>query len=157
MEKMSSMEQISRTSIQAKAFEFALLELIFSKRDSFQPLWSVDSWVKFLIWLSLNCGLSGEKESLELFAKAMGSSLTIRMRKIFFERLLEDLSLHVMADPAEAQVLITPLSLEKKIDENDVFYALRMVGLSDKVSLDSSEWERHDSILSIPWNVKSDS
>ena len=60
------MEQISRTSIQAKAFEFALLELIYSKRDSFQPLWSVDSWAKFLIWLSLNCGLSGEKESLEM-------------------------------------------------------------------------------------------
>ena len=49
------MEQISRTSIQAKAFEFALLELIYSKRDSFQPLWSVDSWAKFLIWLSLCC------------------------------------------------------------------------------------------------------
>jgi len=75
------MEQISRTSIQAKAFEFALMELIYSKRDSFQPLWSVDSWVKFLIWLSLNCGLSGDKESLELFAQAMGSPLTSRMRK----------------------------------------------------------------------------
>ena len=150
------MEQISHTSIQAKAFEFALLELIYSKRNSFQPLWSVDSWVKFLIWLSLNCGLSGEKESLELFAKAMGSSLTIRMRKIFFERLLEDFSLHVMADPAEVKVLIMPLSQEKKIEKNDVFQALQMVGLSDQVSLDSGEWERHDSILSIPWNVKSD-
>ena len=83
------MEQISRTSIQAKAFEFALLELIYSKRDSFQPLWSVDSWAKFLIWLSLNCGLSGDKESLELFAKSMGSPLTSRMRKIFFESALE--------------------------------------------------------------------
>ena len=150
------MEQISRTSIQAKAFEFALLELIYSKRDSFQPLWSVDSWAKFLIWLSLNCGLSGEKESLELFAKAMGSPLTKRMRKIFFERVLEDLSLHVMADPAEVQVLIMPLFPEKKIKNNDVVQALQMVCLSDKVSLDSSVWERHDSILSIPWNAKSD-
>ena len=149
------MEQISRTSIQAKAFEFALLELIYSKRDSFQPLWSVDSWVKFLIWLSLNCGLSGEKESLELFAKAMGSSLTRRMRTIFFERALEDLQLHVMADPAEVQVLIMPLSLEK-ISNNDVVQALQVVGLSEKVSLDSAEWDRHDSIVSIPWNAKSD-
>ena len=81
------MEQISRTSIQAKAFEFALLELIYSKRDCFQPLWSVDSWVKFLIWLSLNCGLSGDKENLELFAKAMGFPLTRRMRKIFLKGL----------------------------------------------------------------------
>ena len=150
------MEQISHTSIQAKVFEFALLELIYSKRDSFQPMWSVDSWVKFLIWLSLNCGLSGEKESLELFAKAMGSPLTKRMRKIFFERVLEDLSLHVMADPAEVQVLIMPLFPEKKIKNNDVVQALQMVCLSDKVSLDSSVWERHDSILSIPWNAKSD-
>ena len=150
------MEQISRTSIQAKAFEFALLELIYSKRDSFQPLWSVDSWVKFLIWLSLNCGLSGEKESLELFAKAMGSPLTRRMRKIFFERALEDLSLHVMADPAEAQVLIMSLSLEKKINNKDVVQALQRISLSDKVSLSSSTWRRDDSIVSIPWNVKSD-
>ena len=150
------MEQISRTSIQAKAFEFALLELIYSRRDSFQPLWSVDSWAKFLIWLSLNCGLSGEKESLEMFAKAMGSPLTSRMRKIFFERALEDLSLHVMADPAEAQVLIMPIALDKSINDNDVVQALEMIGLSDKVSLSSAAWERHDAILSIPWNVKSD-
>ena len=150
------MEQISRTSIQAKAFEFALLELIYSKRDSFHPLWSVESWVKFLIWLSLNCGLSGEKESLELFAEAMGSPLTSRMRKLFFERALEDLSLHVMADPAEAQVLIMPIALDKRINDNDVVQALERIGLSEKVSLSSAAWERHDSIVSIPWNVKSD-
>ena len=150
------MEQISRASIQAKAFEFALMELIYSKRDSFQPLWSVDSWVKFLIWLSLNCGLSGEKESLELFAEAMGSPLTSRMRKIFFERALEDMSLVVMADPAEAQVLIMPIALDKRINDNNVVQALERIGLSDKVSLSSATWERHDSIVSIPWNVKSD-
>ncbi len=150
------MEQISRTSIQAKAFEFALFELIYSKRDSFQPLWSIESWVKFLIWLSLNCGLSGEKESLELFAKAMGSPLTRRMRKIFFERALEDLSLHIMADPTDEQVLIIPLSLEKQIKNNDVVKALQMISLSEKVSLDPALWEKHDSILSIPWKSKSD-
>ena len=27
---------------------------------------------------------------------------------------------------------------------------------SDKVALSSAAWERHDSIVSIPWNVKSD-
>ncbi len=150
------MEQISRTSIQAKAFEFALLELIYSKRDSFQPLWSVDSWVKFLIWLSLNCGLSGDKASLELFAKAMGSPLTSRMRKIFFERVLEDFSLHIMADPAEAQVLIMPMDGNERIPDQDVVQALQTIGLRDKVSLSSAAWERHDSIVSIPWKVKSD-
>lgn len=149
------MEQISSTSIQAKVFEFALLELIYTKRDSFQPLWSVDSWVKFLIWLSLNCGLSGEKESLELFAKAMGSPLTSRMRKIFFERALEDLSLHVMADPAEMQVLIMPLEVDRRINDKDVVQALQTIGLSEKVSLSLAEWERHDTIVSIPWKVES--
>ena len=149
------MEQISSTSIQAKVFEFALLELIYTKRDSFQPLWSVDSWVKFLIWLSLNCGLSGEKESLELFAKAMGSPLTSRMRKIFFERALEDLSLHVMADPAEMQVLIMPLGVDRRIKDKDVLQALQIIGLSEKVSLSSAGWERHDTIVSIPWKVES--
>lgn len=149
------MEQISSTSIQAKVFEFALLELIYTKRDSFQPLWSVDSWVKFLIWLSLNCGLSGEKESLELFAKAMGSPLTSRMRKIFFERALEDLSLHVMADPAEMQVLIMPLEVDRRINDQEVFQALQTIGLSEKVSLSSAGWERHDTIVSIPWNAES--
>ena len=149
------MEQISSTSIQAKVFEFALLELIYTKRDSFQPLWSVDSWVKFLIWLSLNCGLSGEKESLELFAKAMGSPLTSRMRKIFFERALEDLSLHVMADPAEMQVLIMPLAVDRRINDKDVVQALQTIGLSEKVSLSSAGWERHDTIVSIPWKVES--
>ena len=149
------MEQISSTSIQAKVFEFALLELIYTKRDSFHPLWSVDSWVKFLIWLSLNCGLSGEKESLELFAKAMGSPLTSRMRKIFFERALEDLSLHVMADPAEMQVLIMPLEVDRRINDKDVVQALQTIGLSEKVSLSSAGWERHDTIVSIPWKVES--
>ena len=150
------MEQISRTSIQAKAFEFALMELIYSKRDSFQPLWSVDSWVKFLIWLSLNCGLSGDKESLELFAKAMGSPLTSRMRKIFFERALEDLSIHVMADPAEAQVLLMPIAGNKEINDIDIVQALKTIGLSEKVSLSPAEWVRHDLIVSIPWKMKSD-
>ena len=92
-----------------------------------------------------------------MFAKAMGSPLTSRMRKIFFERALEDLSLHVMADPAEAQVLIMPIALDKMINDNDVVQALERIGLSNKVSLSSAAWERHDSIVSIPWNVKSDS
>ncbi len=150
------MEQISRTSIQAKAFEFALFELIYSKRNSFQPLWSVDSWVKFLIWLSLNCGLPGDKESLELFAKAMGSPLTSRMRKIFFERALDDLSLHILADPSEAQVLVMHIDGEKRILDKEIDQALRMIGLTDKVSLSPAAWVRHDSIVSIPWNNKND-
>ncbi len=64
------MEKISYSKIQAKVFDFALTDMILSKRDSFEPLWTVDSWAKFLIWMALNCGLSGERESLEYFADA---------------------------------------------------------------------------------------
>ena len=148
------MEQISHASIQAKVFDFALLELIRSKRDSFQPLWSVDSWVKFLIWMTLNCGLSGERESLELFANAIGSSLTKRMRKVFFERVLDDLALHILADPAEKQILVMPLSNGKWIKNNEVDQAFNSIGLSQKVVLDKSHWQRHESIIAVPWNLK---
>ncbi len=148
------MEQISHTSIQAKVFDFALLELIRSKRDSFQPLWSVDSWVKFLIWMTLNCGLSGERESLELFADAIGSPLTKRMRKVFFERVLDDFSLHILADPAETQIFVMPLANGKLIKNNEVDQAFNNIGLSQKVALDQSLWQRHESIIAIPWNLK---
>ena len=64
------MENAIKTSLQAKVFDFAIAELVLLHRERFKPLWTVESWVKFLIWMALNCGLSGEKESLELFAKA---------------------------------------------------------------------------------------
>jgi len=52
--------------------------------------------------------------------------------------------------------LIMPIALDKRINDNDVVQALERIGLSEKVSLSSAAWERHDSIVSIPWNVKSD-
>ena len=93
--------------LQATLFDFAILELIRQNRESFQPLWSVDSWAKLLIWLALNCGLSGERESLEHFAEALGAPLTSRLRRVFFERELSDLELQVLADPAYASSSVT--------------------------------------------------
>ena len=87
-EIMSFMDKTQQTAIQAKAFDFALTDLVRRHRESFQPLWTVDSWVKFMIWMTLNCGLSGERETLELFAESLGSVLTSRMRKLFFECLI---------------------------------------------------------------------
>ena len=92
--------------LQGTLVDFALLELIRQHRESFQPLWSVDSWAKLMIWLSLNCGLSGERDSLEHFAAALGERITSRLRRTFFERELADLELQVPADPAEQQVLL---------------------------------------------------
>ena len=148
------MKSTNHSSIQANMFDFSLSELVINQRNSFEPMWSVDSWVKFLIWMTLNCGLSGERESLELFANAIGSPLTKRMRKVFFERVLDDLSLHILADPAETQILVMPLSNGQLIKNNEVDQAFKNIGLSEKVALDQSLWQRHESIIAIPWNLK---
>ena len=46
----ASMEKSHQTAIQSKLFDFALMELVRNHRDSFQPLWSIDSLVKFKLW-----------------------------------------------------------------------------------------------------------
>ena len=61
---MSAMDDSQAILFQGKLVDFALAELVRQHRDSFQPLWTVDSWAKLLIWMALNCGLSGERESL---------------------------------------------------------------------------------------------
>ena len=145
------MNKISPVSIQAKIFDFALTELVYQQRESFSPLWTVDSWVKFFIWMALNCGLSGDKEILEQFGEAMGSNLTRRIRKLFFERTIQGLSLHLMADPAEKYVLVMPLNLDFNMSNDVVQKALIQVGLDQMVEFDSTKWQSMDSIISIPW------
>ena len=68
------MKNTNQANIQAKIFDFALSELVRNQRDSFEPIWTVDSWVKLLIWLSLNCSMSGDRESLENFADSLGEN-----------------------------------------------------------------------------------
>ncbi len=146
------MKNTNQSNIQAKMFDFALSELVRNQRDSFEPIWTVDSWVKLLIWLSLNCGLSGERESLESFANALGSALTIRMRKIFFERVVDNLSLHVMADPADSHVLVMPTENNVSLTNQTVEEVLDILLLKQRVSTDFREWESHDRLIAIPWN-----
>ncbi len=149
---MSAMSDFHhKTSIQAKVFDFALTELVRKHRGSFKPVWTIDSWVKFLIWLALNCGLSGERESLELFADAMGQPLTSRMRRVFFERCLDDSSIKLMADPAESQVLIMPISGRPSIEIDQVKRVLDQVDLTEKIVLDERCWKFLDSAIAIPW------
>ena len=139
--------------LQATLFDFAILELIRQNRESFQPLWTVDSWAKLLIWLALNCGLSGERESLEHFATALGSPLTSRLRRVFFERELNDLELQVLADPADQQVLVLPqVAGEASLLAADrVAKALERVGLLERVVDDRSRWQQLEGVLAIPW------
>ena len=141
------------TRIQATLFDFAIAELVRQHRDSFQPLWTSESWAKLLIWLALNCGCSGEREGLEAFATSLGPVITARMRRLFFERELDDLALQVMADPAEQQVLVLPMGpTVGAMDPKAVAPALERVGLVDRITADSSAWQQLDAVVAIPWN-----
>ena len=139
--------------LQGTLVDFALLELIRQHRESFQPLWTVDSWAKLMIWLSLNCGLSGERDTLEHFASALGERITSRLRRTFFERELADLELQVLADPAEHQVLL--LSQAPKdpavLNPDQLLTALDRVGLTGRVMADRSRWQRLEGVVAIPW------
>ena len=139
--------------LQATLFDFAIAELVRQHRDSFQPLWTAEAWAKFLIWLALNCGCSGDQQGLEAFAMALGPVMTGRMRRVFFERELEDLNLQVMADPAERQVLVLPMGPALgAMDPVGVAQALERVGLMDRITADPNAWQQRDALVVIPWD-----
>ena len=139
--------------LQGTLVDFALGELIRQNRESFQPLWTVDSWAKLMIWLALNCGLSGDTESLEHFAVALGERITSRLRRTFFERELPDLELQVLADPAEQQVLL--LSQDpgnpSVLAPDRLQRALQRVSLIPKVVQDQGRWQQLEGVVAIPW------
>ena len=147
------MEDSQAILFQGKLVDFALAELVRQHRDSFQPLWTVDSWAKLLIWMAPNCGLSGDRESLELFAEALGPKLTGRLRRLFYERTLEDLELQLMADPAEPQVLVIPMAPGVSVTHQQASRALDQVGLLERVDLDRSRWQSLDAVVVIPWKA----
>jgi len=75
------------------------------------------------------------------------------MRRVFFERELEDLDLQVMADPAEQQVLVLPMGPSSQAPALDtVAQALEQVGLSERVVPDRSSWQPLEGLVTIPWN-----
>jgi hypothetical protein len=142
--------------LQATLFDFAIAELVRQHRGSFQPLWTAEAWAKFLIWLALNCGCSGDQQGLEGFALALGPVMTGRMRRVFFERELHDLDLQVMADPAEQQVLVLPMGpATGAMDPMGVAQALERVGLMDRIVADARAWQQLDAVVAIPWNGSS--
>ncbi len=151
----------SVASLQGTLFDFAVTELVRGHRESFAPLWTVESWAKLLIWLALSCGCSGEARALEAFAGALGPALTARMRRLFFERELADLNLRVMADPAEQQVLVLPLDAGQEadagpagsLDPERVAAALQAVGLSGVVMADRHHWQPLEALMAVPWQT----
>ncbi len=151
------MDELTTPTLQAKIFDFALSELVCQHRDSFQPLWTVDSWVKFLIWLALNCGLSGERESLQFFADALGDGLTSRMRRLFFERVLDDLGLKFIADPADSEILLMPLNSSVSISYEEAMEGLETVGLIGRANCERDSWQFLNAVIAIPWEASDQS
>ena len=142
------------TRLQATLFDFAIAELVRQHRESFQPLWTADSWAKLMIWLALNCGCSSDEAGLTAFAEALGPLISGRMRRTFFEREVEDLELQVMADPAEQQVLVLPIGpVEVLADSQRIAQALERIGLTALVT-DEARWQRLDALVAIPWKEK---
>ena len=144
------MDSAEATGLQATLFDFAIAELVRQHRESFQPLWTVDSWVKLLIWLSLNCGCSGDETGMSRFVEALGPTVTTRMRRVFFERELEDLDLQVMADPAEQQVLVLPMGPGIPLDLDRAAAVIERVQLQDRVVADRGRWQALDAVVAIP-------
>ncbi len=139
------------TRLQATLFDFAIAELVRQHRESFQPLWTAESWAKLMIWLALNCGCSSDEAGLKAFANALGPVVCGRMRRTFFERELEDLELQLMADPAEQQVLVLPVGpAEVLADPARIAAALERLGLTDLVAVEA-RWQRLDGLVAIPW------
>ena len=139
-------------ALQATLVDFALAELVRQHRESFQPLWSAESWAKLLIWLALNCGCSGDEAGLKAFAEAIGPLQMGRLRRVFFERELGDLELQLMADPAEQQLLVLPQGPADEVLTNErIAQALERVGLTARVPADQARWQHLDALVAIPW------
>ena len=147
---MESMDSADSTGLQATLFDFAIAELVRQHRGSFQPLWTAESWVKLLIWFSLNCGCSGDESGMTRFVEALGPTVTTRMRRVFFERELEDLDLQVMADPAEQQVLVLPMGPGVPLDVECAAAVIERVQLQSLVVTDRSRWQLLDAVVAIP-------
>ena len=49
-------EAQSNNDLQGALLHFAVQELVRHQREEFEPLWTRESWAKFLIWLALQCG-----------------------------------------------------------------------------------------------------
>ena len=144
------MDSADVTGLQATLFDFAITELVRQHRQSFQPLWTRDSWVKLLIWLSLNCGSRGDEEGMKQFVEALGPVVTSRMRRVFFERELDALDLQVMGDPAEPHVLVMPMAPGVPLDLDRATGAIEQVGLQALVVADQNRWQQLDAVVAIP-------
>lgn len=141
------------SALQAGLFRFAIEALVRQHRTSFLPLWSAASWAKLLIWLALNSSSAADGAALQQFADALGTPLALRLRRLFFERELEDLNLLIKADPAEPQVLVLPLDplRDAEVSLGLAAEGLQRTGLEPLVVADRLAWQVAQGLVAIPW------
>ena len=75
------------------------------------------------------------------------------MRRTFFERELGDLELHVLADPADPQVLLLSQAPQDPLvlAPERLTRALQRLDLLEHVTADQREWQALDGVVAIPW------
>ncbi|MFL0789813.1 MAG: protein phosphatase, partial [Prochlorococcus sp.] len=74
-----------------------------------------------------------------------------RLRRIFFERLLEDPGLQVIADPAESAVLVMPMGSDAALLPEQIASAMDALALTERIVSAQSSWTVLDSVVAIPW------
>lgn len=138
--------------LRARLVDLALDDLVRARRTAFAPLWSVESWAKFLIWLALRCGSGPDRKGLEAFATALGEPLSARLRQQFFSREEIDQGLRLLADPAQPEVLLLAIdAADTAPDHERAAACFRRHGLSDRIDPDPSHWHERQGLLAVPW------
>ena len=87
---------------------------------------------------------------MKQFVDALGPVVTSRMRRVFFERELDDLDLQVMGDPAEQHVLVMPMAPGVPFDLERATAAVQRVGVQELVVADQNRWQQLDAVVAIP-------
>ena len=87
---------------------------------------------------------------MKQFVEALGPVVTSRMRRVFFERELDDLDLQVMGDPAEQHVLVMPMAPGVPLVLERATAAVQRVGLQELVVADQNRWQQLDAVVAIP-------
>jgi hypothetical protein len=138
--------------LRARLVDLALDDLVRARRTAFAPLWSVESWAKFLIWMALRCGSGPDREALEAFAMALGEPLSARLRQQFFSREEIDQGLRLLADPAQPEVLLLAIdAADTAPDHERAAACFRRHGLSDRLDPDPAHWRVQAGVLAVPW------